>query len=136
MTQALAARASGLRLMKVAVRAWGAGAAASDMRVTVEADRVGNEEVIRISLATDRFSRYGPDAPGPDAPGADAEPSAADGDSSVRVHGCPAEQRCPLLCGLARGPVRAGAQGVKLLLCAGSLETAWCADLSQSGVRF
>ncbi len=64
----------------------GAGAAAGDMRVTVDAEAVGEEEVIRISLASGRFSRGAPDAAGPDdAPaGGDAGPSGADDGAGVR----------------------------------------------------
>jgi hypothetical protein len=57
------------------------------MRVTVDAEAVGEEEVIRISLASGRFSRGAPDAAGPDdAPArGDAGPSGGDDGAGVRA---------------------------------------------------
>ena len=56
-----------------------AGLISGSMRVTVDATTEGEENVIHISLANERFLRDAPDAPGPDNPNGDAT---ADGDAA------------------------------------------------------
>ncbi|KAK9834296.1 hypothetical protein WJX81_004230, partial [Elliptochloris bilobata] len=53
------------------------GVAAGGMRVRVDAAALGEEDVIHISLATERFSRPAPDATGPDASDVAASASGA-----------------------------------------------------------
>lgn len=60
----------------------------------VDAEAVGEQDVIHISLATERFLRNAPDAPGPDAPAADAGPSGADGLGGVGLPFSPRRLVC------------------------------------------